>query len=64
MRVYKIAKLAGVSSNDVLDYLDLIGIYAKHPATNVKGDILVETVISRLVATKNDFNKIYAKAPF
>ena len=64
MRVFQIAKLAGVSSRDVLDYLDFVGVYAKHPATKVTGDVFIETVISRLIATKDDFAKVYSQAPF
>lgn len=64
MRVYEIAKLAGVSSRDVKDYLSFIGQPVRTASAKVNGEVFISTLVARLEATKDDFVKIYAKPPF
>lgn len=64
MRVYEIARAAGVSSRDVKDYLSFIGQPVKTASAKLKDDVMVSAIIARLEATKNDFNRAYVKPPF
>lgn len=64
MRVYEIARIAGVSSRDVRDYLAFLGQPVKTASAKVKGEIFVSTLITRLQETKNDFAKVYLEPPF
>lgn len=64
MRVYEIARIAGVQSADVRDYLSMLGQPVKTASANVKGDLFVATLINRLTETKDDFVKSYVEPPF
>lgn len=64
MRVYEIARIAGVQSADVRDYLAMLGQPVKTASANVKGDLFVATLINRLTETKDDFVKSYVEPPF
>jgi hypothetical protein len=64
MRVYQIAKEAGVTSRDVRDYLEMIGMPVKTASANLKDEIMVSALITRLVATRDDFARAYVKPPF
>lgn len=64
MRVYEVAKEAGVTSQDVRDYLELIGMPVKTASASLKDEVMVSALIARLVATRDDFARPYLKAPF
>lgn len=64
MRVYEIARIAGVQSADVRNYLSMLGQPVKSASSLVKGDAFVATLISRLQATKDDFARVYVEPPF
>ena len=64
MRVYEIARIAGVSSQDVRDYLAFIGQPVTTASASVKDEVMVSALIARLEATKDDFAKVYAQPPF
>ena len=64
MRVYEIAKAAGVPSRDARDYLKFIGQPVKTVSASVKDEIMVQAIIARLIATRDDFAKVYFDTPF
>lgn len=64
MRVYQIAKMAGVTSRDVREYLDFLGMPVKTASAKITGEVFIETLVARLVATRDDFARPYLKAPF
>lgn len=49
MRVYEIARVAGVESSTVRNYLEMLGQPAKSATSIVRGEHFIQTLISRLV---------------
>lgn len=52
MRIHEIAKASGVSSKEVLAYLENLGQYAKSASSKIEEEIFVKVMIERLSTVK------------
>jgi hypothetical protein len=63
IRVHEVAKIIGMPSKQVIEYLDFVGLPVKSASSRISF-IEAEVVTARLNELKNDFVPVYAKAPF